>query len=612
MSTLISLDSVSHRIGSKQLFEGLSLNIGAGARLGICGPNGSGKSTLLGILAGTIIPDDGRVVQRRDISVAYVPQKDTFHDSLSISETLLQRLEEQAIQSIPQKKFDRQEAEQKVQSLLLQVGFVDFSQPTAVLSGGWRKRLSIALALAVEPDVLFLDEPTNHLDLAGLLWLQDLLNNASFAWALVSHDRYFLEHTITQVLEIAPCFAGGAFFAKCGYSQFLERRENFLEQEEQRISSLANKVRNELEWASRSPKARSTKSGHRLREASRLEQELQERRSRLQVEECKVSFSKSDRETKELVKFINVAFGFGDQLLLRRENFTVFSRSCLGILGTNGQGKSTLLKLIGGALEPTTGKVKQADFLRVVYFDQLRHALDMNASLRYALGDGNDQVPYQGKFVHIIGWARRFGFHPDELDKLVSQLSGGEQARLLLAKLATQEADLLILDEPTNDLDIPMLEALELMLLEFEGASVLVTHDRYMLNKVCSHFLGFTQDQGLVPFAEYEQWEATLIKPTNRTPAEAAATLSTPKQTEEPKPIGAGKKSFQYKRSCDQIERKIQKAEKNLADIQVLSTDPAAHKDHQASALLAARLAAASAEVEELYREWEKILEAGE
>lgn len=586
MGSLISLDAVSHSIGSKQLFENLVLSVNEGMRLGVIGPNGSGKSTLIKLIAGIIEPSEGRVTRNSKIEVGYVPQVDDFNDNHQIIKVIHDKLI---------KVFTEEEVRIRSEKYLSLVGFTDNEQKVSELSGGWRKRLALAIALAFEPEVLLLDEPTNHLDLEGLLWLENLLNTSTFAWVLISHDRYFLERTVTDILEIAPYYVSGIKKYPGKYKEFLEKREQFFEQEESATASLANKVKTELEWASRMPKARATKANYRMQEAERLHSELKERRFRLKSETTNLSFTSSSRQTKDLVEFINVSFNYADKKILEKSNFLIQNRNCLGILGVNGQGKSTLLRLIGGSINPAAGKVKHANFLKIVYFDQLRSSLDSASSLKIALTDGYEQVIYQDKPIHFISWAKRFGFNADDLDKPVNSLSGGEQARVLLSMLVRKEADLLILDEPTNDLDVNMLEKLEEMLNEFDGGVVLVTHDRYMLENVCTHFLGFNSNNELLPFSSYEQWQSSL------------KLVNDNKSSSKVKKNSESKLTKELSKEYSQIEKKIAKAEQVLTEVMNKAGDPAMHSNHEASQKINSELKEAKDKVDALYARWEEL-----
>ncbi|MCI5065570.1 ABC-F family ATP-binding cassette domain-containing protein [bacterium] len=591
MSALVQLDSVSVQLGEKQVFQDLRLTVPQRARIGIVGPNGSGKSTLLRVMAELLVPDSGRVLVESTLRTAYVPQNEEFDEDQSVSEAMSARL----------KGVHHADPEVAGAKALSRAGFSDFSLPVKQLSGGWKKRLSLAAAMAREPELLLLDEPTNHLDREGLLWLERYLQTASFGWVMVSHDRYFLNETVEKIMEISPIFPNGFFESSGNFLEYRAKRAEFLEQEAKRTSSLANKARRELEWASRSPKARTGKASFRLKEAARLKEELRSARSRQQDPEKFTAFQSSERGSKELVELIKVTFGFDETPLIRQLSFTLRNRSCLGILGANGQGKSTLLRLIGGELTPDTGKVKQVAGLRIVYFDQLRESLREWKTLGELLGDGSDSVVYGGRPCHVIGWGARFGFQAEDHRKPLSTLSGGEQARALLSVLVRQEADLLLLDEPTNDLDIPMLEALEKMILEFPGAVVLITHDRFMLDEVCTSFLGFLQEGTVREFADREQWLAEqerqqeVSAPKEKVAASEKASPSSPKFT------------YNDQREYSKIERKIEKAEAALVAIEERAADPKLHEDPEQSIAISEELADAKRAVEALYDRWEEL-----
>jgi ATP-binding cassette subfamily F protein uup len=593
MSAGIQLDNISIQIGAKTLFQNLALTISKTSRLGIVGPNGSGKSTLLRILAVLQEPDVGRVVSSGSLRVAYVPQMEEFRAGCSALEVAMERLE---------RTLSGKDSQVVAARALTKAGFNDISAQVSTLSGGWRKRLSLAIALAAEPELLLLDEPTNHLDLSGLLWLEHTLNNASFGWALVSHDRYFLEKTAKRILEIAPVYAQGTFESRGSYLEFKENRAAFLEQESKRTSALANIAKRELDWASRSPSARTGKASFRLKNAQRLKQELASAKARQEREQTVTSFQSSERATKELVKLIKCSFSYEDKQLISNLSIDIPGRTCLGLLGANGQGKSTLLKLFGGKLQPSTGKVKHVQGLKIVYFDQLRGSLAEWRTLGELLGEGFDHIVYQGKQVHIAGWGKRFGFDTADHPKAISDLSGGEQARALLSVLVRQEADLLLLDEPTNDLDIGMLELLENMILEFSGAVVLVSHDRFMLDEVCTQFLGFMPDGRLEFFASFEQWQDAVTSEQSEKKETSAKSVTRSKSP-------STKMSYKDTREFGTIEADILKAEARLAEIEILAAQPDSHSNAEKSVAISQQLSDAKGEVERLYQRWE-VLEA--
>ncbi len=333
--------------------------------------------------------------------------------------------------------------------------------------------------------MLLLDEPTNHLDLDGILWLEKLLvSSRLLAYVVISHDRAFLDRVANRVVEVAPHYPGGTFISAGSYTTFLEKRAEYLEARTQYRDSLANRVRRELEWLGRGPKARTTKSQARIDETERLMADLAQVRSELNTSQAGIELTGSGRRTKRLVVASGVHKTLGGRELFNDLDLVLQPGQRLGVVGANGSGKSTLLKFLAGWLESDSGVIRRAHQLQVAYFDQDREHLDQTLSLRRALAPEGDTVLYRDREVHVVTWARRFQFRDDQLDQPVSELSGGEQARIHIARLMLRPADLLLLDEPTNDLDIPTLEVLEASLPDFPGALVLVSHDRYLLDRV--------------------------------------------------------------------------------------------------------------------------------
>src|SRR5581483_6091737 len=508
---LLNSNKVSKAFGVVPLFRNVSLSIQEGDRLGLIGPNGSGKSTLLQIFAGHIPPDTGEVVVRNGARLVYVPQDSEFEPTETPRSVMQQALR---LASVPEPEWPGREAE-----ALGRAGFRDFDADAATLSGGWRKRLSIAHALIQNPAILLLDEPTNHLDLAGIEWLEKLLEAAPFASVIVSHDRYFLENVPTRMAELSRVYPDNMFFSPGNYSAFLEQKAEFLHAQAKRQSALENRVRTELEWLRRGPKARTTKSKARIDNAGNLIAELSDLKSRTQTATTDINFTASGRKTKRLVHLEGVGFGFEEESLFEDLTFTITSGTRVGLVGANGSGKTTLLQLLRGDLAPRRGEIQRADGLRIVYFDQ-RRRIDPDLTLRRALAPESDSVIYRDRVIHIASWAARFLFSNEQLDQPVSKLSGGERARVLIANLMLEPADLLLLDEPTNDLDIPTLEILEESLLDFEGALVLVTHDRYLLDRIATVVLGLDGGRAAA-FADYSQWAAeqkTALKPSKSRP----------------------------------------------------------------------------------------------
>jgi ABC transport system ATP-binding/permease protein len=593
---IINAQKIGKAYGASPLFEDISFTISEGDRIGLIGPNGSGKSTLLGILCGRIEPDSGEVAVRKHTRLSYVIQESQFAPGETVRSVIAKA---RARSAAP-------EAERagRLFETLGRAGFENFDTEAAALSGGWRKRLAIAEALVQQPDILLLDEPTNHLDLEGIEWLEELLRAESFACVVVSHDRYFLENVATQTVELSRAYPGGLLRVPGNYSAFLEKKEEFLLAQEKHQESLENRVCNEIEWLRRGPKARTTKAKARINTANQLISELAELNTRTRTASAKIDFSATDRKTKRLVELDHVSYAIGGRTLFADLDFTITAGKRVGLVGPNGSGKTTLLRLLRGEMQPTSGEIRRADFLRVVYFDQNR-VLDADVTLRLALAPDSDSVVYQDRVVHVASWASRFLFTSEQLNQPVGRLSGGERARVLIAQLMLQPADLLLLDEPTNDLDIPTLEILEESLLEYAGALVLVTHDRYMLDRVSTMVLGLDGRGGAQSFADYLQWEVWQAE--RRQLARAASDDSAAKPVQAIESSAKKKLSYLEAREFSTIEERIAQAEKVLQEKRASAEDPAIASD--AARLLNAHTEMEQAQraVDELYSRWAEL-----
>jgi ATP-binding cassette subfamily F protein uup len=591
---ILNAQAISKAFGATSLFRDISFTVDEGDRIGLIGPNGSGKSTLLKILAGEIEPDSGEVSVRKLTRISYVEQDSEFAAGAtvrSVIETALKRAR------VPETDW-----EARLRETLGRAGFVDFEAEAVTFSGGWRKRLAIIEALVQKPDVLLLDEPTNHLDLAGIEWLEAALASSPFACVVISHDRYFLENVATQMAELNRAYPGGLLRVNGNYSQFLETKQEFLAAQSRRQEALENRVRIEKEWLRRGPKARTTKSKARIDRANELIGELADLGGRMQTRSAGIDFNATDRQTKRLVTLEEVAYSAGNKKLFNGLNFVITAGMRVGLVGPNGSGKTTLLRLLSGEIEPDAGSIQRATALRVVYFEQNRQ-MDESLTLRRALAPESDSVVYQDRVIHVASWAARFLFTGEQLNQPVSRLSGGEKARVLIANLMLQPADLLLLDEPTNDLDITTLEILEESLLEYPGALVLVTHDRYMLDRISNVVLGLDGSGGAERFADYLQWESWLAE--RKQPREQNL-----RQIEKPASTTSKKKlSYLEAREWADIEGRIATAEETLQQKQAVLEDPAVAVD-------ALRLQAALAEAEEaksavdiLYTRWAELEE---
>lgn len=594
MSLLLSCQGLTKSYGPRPLFSGISLGISEGERMGLIGPNGSGKSTLLKLWAALEKPDAGDVSRRRDVRLGYLSQTDDLPPSMTVEEALADALRDSPL--------DAHERDFEVSLMLGSLGFAQPQQSVQALSGGWRKRLALARALIRKPDLLLLDEPTNHLDLEGILWLEALLKEVPFAFVLVSHDRYFLENVTNRVVELSRAYADGFLSVKGNYSEFLTRKEDYLAAQATRQDALDTQVKREIEWLRRGPQARTTKAQGRIKEAGRLIDDLAEVKFRnSQDRAVDIDFSASGRRTHVLLAAKDIEKRMGGRTLFSHLSFTLSPGLKMGLLGPNGSGKTTLIRLLTGELAPDAGTLKKANDLRVVWFDQNRQTLDKTVSLRRALSPASDTVIYRNSPLHVSGWAKKFLFRPDQLDVPVSQLSGGEQARILLANLMLMPADLLILDEPTNDLDIPSLEVLEDSLQDFPGALLLVTHDRYLLDRVATDVLALDGQGGSAFFAGYEQWERhqTRSTPSQLVVAKAPAKPSAPSPS--------SRLTASERRELKGMEDTIMAAESDVEALEAQLHDPDVASDHAKLQACWDGLESARIRVAESYTRWEEL-----
>jgi ATP-binding cassette subfamily F protein uup len=607
MAPLLTAQSVCKRFGAVPLLENLSLAVNEGDRIGLIGPNGAGKSTLLALLASEQEADSGEVVLRKRATVSYVRQDSQFGPEVTVRGVIEAAMERAAV--------PHDEREQRLRETLGRAGFVDagaanaatFDTQAASLSGGWRKRLALVEATVLRPDVLLLDEPTNHLDIDGIEWLEQTLGAASFAVVVVTHDRYFLESIASDIIELNRVYSGGLLRVRGGYSKFLEAREAYRESQERVQEGLRNRVRTEIEWLRRGPKARATKAKARIDNANALIGKLADVDARLRVSATDLRFDANERQTKRLIEMDGVTIALGGREIVHDLSFVLTNGAKLGIVGPNGSGKTTILRAITGELQAIAGRVVRAGTLRIVYLSQLRE-LDPNLTLRRTLAPDSDSVVYQGAVVHVAGYAAKFLFTGDQLNQPVERLSGGERARVLLARLMLQPADVLILDEPTNDLDIPTLEILEEALLDFAGALVLVTHDRYLLDRVTGSVLGLDGRGNAALFASYAQWEEWRGFGTNQDCAEAAA-REVSDMSSAPSATMRKKLSYMEQREYDSIDAHIHVVDGRLKNAKERVADPNVTVDAEALIAALAELEAAQAEHDRLLERWLELSE---
>lgn len=573
MTVFLGAHNLGMSFGAKTLFEDLCFMIIENDRIGLIGPNGSGKSTLCKILAGVEDADSGYVSKKQGLRVGYASQDPVFPDA---------SLEEVLLQASPNLT--------KARILLSKAQFTDFTVNASTLSGGWKKRLDILRAMMTEPDLLILDEPTNHLDLAGILWLEQFLSREVAAYLVVSHDRYFLENITNKVIEINPCFPKGLMISEGNMSDFMTHKEAFLKAQAEEQRSLAGVVRQEVDWLRTSPRARTTKSTARIKKAYELIDSLSEVKTRNTISKVSLEFNGSERETRKLLTGVNITKSLGNKQLFKGLNITLSPGTRLGIVGENGTGKTTLLKILAQQIALDKGTLKYAQDLQLVYFDQHREQIHPDTTIREALCPHADYVNYRGQEIHVNGWAKKFLFSQDRLSLPVRCLSGGEKARIQIAHLMLKPADILFLDEPTNDLDIPTLEIIEESLKEFPGAVVLISHDRCLMDRVCNQIIGLGADLEEHHFADYNQWEeAKRPAPTQVKNTKASPKIPIPK-----------KLSYLEKKELEGMEDAIMAAEALVEDLHKKLENPTPD--------LYTQVEQAQNKLDALYDRWQHLL----
>ncbi|MFZ2395757.1 MAG: ABC-F family ATP-binding cassette domain-containing protein [Smithella sp.] len=593
MAVLLNLDKISKSFGTKALFTDLCLTVNEGDKIGIIGDNGTGKTTLTKIMVNLEDVDTGNIAIRKNLKTAYIPQVSNYMPNATVWDIV-------AGTAIT----DFKSADVKTATSLSIVGFDDHTVKVNTLSGGWTKRLDIACGIVNEPELLILDEPTNHLDYQALAWLENFLGSARFTWVMVSHDRFLLERCANRIVEISKRYEGNIFQSEGRYDDFLEKHLLYIEQQNKLEGVMSNKVRAEIEWLRRGPKARRTKAKYRIDEAHNLIKDLADLKEKKQTSRTEIEFSASNRKTKVLVKIKNIGKSFGDKHILK--NFTVNFTTGLriGLLGGNGVGKTTLLKLLSKQIEPDSGSVDHADNLKIVYFDQARESLQQQKTIKQFLADGNDTVIFKDRSVHLVSWIKRFGFSTEQINSTIASLSGGEQARILIAKLMLQPADILLLDEPTNDLDIRTIETLEENLLDFGGLLVIVSHDRYMISRVCGLFIGFTTDAQAELFADYEQWEESLKTNKKENAADA-------RKTDKDKGPKKEKRKLSYKEKLElqEVEKQIEILHDKIKLREAQLADPKNFSDYILLHKLTEEIAADKEALDKFYHRWEYLSE---
>ena len=607
MAILATAQNLSKSFGARPLFDGVCFTLAEGERVGLIGPNGAGKTTLLRILAGMDTPDRGELSLRRGLRVGHVAQVPVFSAGRTVRETIMEGVEGITDHELAWRVGAR--ADELISRLDLGSSQAGADAVVDSLSGGWRKRVALARELLRAPELLLLDEPTNHLDVESILWLEKLLAAAPFATVTITHDRLFLQRVANRILELDRRNAGGLLSVDGDYATFVERKADRMAAQERREASLRNTLRRETEWLRAGAPARTTKQQARIQRAEALAGEVDALASRNLVRTADIDFAGTGRNPRRLIEARAIAKSYGDKIIFRGLDLFLGPGSRVGLIGPNGCGKSTLLRVLVGDEPPDAGQILRADGLQVAYFAQHREALDPNLSVVDTLCPGGDHVTFRGARVHVSGYLARFLFRSEHAKLAVGQLSGGEQSRLAIARLMLRPANLLVLDEPTNDLDLDTLQVLEDSLLGFEGAVLLVTHDRYFLDRVTRKLLAFHTRLGeegrissMVGLHQWESWRAEEEEAT------IAASAARAKTTEAPSvPTPRRKLSYHDQRDWDTIEARIAEAEAGLPALRAEQDSPEVVTNHTRLVELETEIAAAQAEVDHLYARWAEL-----
>lgn len=610
---LLHANEISKTHSIRTLFSKISVHVDHGDRIGVIGPNGAGKSTLLKILAGQDQPDTGEIITPSAVSSVYIPQVDVFDEGKTVFDVVLGVAPEHAANHL--------DPETIAEIALSRVGFKENQWTTLAskLSGGWRKRLSTARALSScgnEPDLVLLDEPTNHLDLAGIDWLEEFLTQriggqAAYASIFVTHDRLFLEQVATRIIEISDAYPGGLLSVDGNYTEFVRRRAEFVDGQAKAVQSLANEVRRDNVWLGRGAQGRQTKQKKQIDASADRRAQLGELRARNEAATnigAKVEFSATDRQTKKLIAATEISKAYGDLRLFSNLDLVLGVGDCVGLLGANGSGKTTLIKTLTSEIKSDEGSIQYSDPIpKIVVFSQHREDFPPSTPLGEALCPVSDRVIFRGQTMHVTSWARRFMFRDDQLTQPVGSLSGGELARVHIARIMLEQADVLVLDEPTNDLDIPTLELLEESLQGFPGAVILVTHDRAMLDALATKIIVLNGTGEHHTCMSLDQ----AIKVLNaRTEAENESKLPKAKTEKiiKTRDLSQPKKlSYMDQREFDSIEEKILEADEQIETAQAALNDPKVLADHEKMTKACKVLDDAQAESARLYARWDEL-----
>ena len=615
----ISMHGISLSFGGVPLFDGIDLTVERRERIGLVGRNGSGKSTLLRLIEGSLKPDSGAASVLKGAHIAYLSQQVPHDIPGTAFDVVASGIRQYADLVTKQRsaglldedttpmaeKLDRthhtpeMEGGWYLSKMLSQLG-VDAGRAFNSLSAGLKRQVLLKRALAGEPEILLLDEPTNHMDIDSIKELENMMVRFAGALIFVTHDRMFLQRIATRIVEIDR---GRLFDQACDYETFLVRRSVDRETEETQNALFDKKLQQEEHWVRGGIKARRTRNEGRVRELERMREIRRSRRERPGT--VKMEAHEAERSGTLVAKADNISFNYGDTQIISKFSTTILKGDRIGILGPNGSGKTTLLRILLGMLSPETGTIRLGASLQISYFDQLLEQLDENKTAIENVGDGTDTVTVNGKTRHIVGYLQDFLFSPDQARSLVSVLSGGERNRLMLARLFTLPSNLLVLDEPTNDLDVETLDLLEDLLMSYAGTILLVSHDRTLINNIVTSTLVFEGESVVKEYVGgYDDW--LRQRPQDAKPRKASFRKQDVLLAQTP--IARLKLGFKQQKELDALPDTIEWLEREQHDLFQGMGDPGFYKKDRADIVAANdRLEAVKKLLEDAYARWEKL-----
>ncbi|MCF6150470.1 MAG: ATP-binding cassette domain-containing protein [Candidatus Kuenenia sp.] len=590
---LISLQDVTIGFGHPLLIEHANLQIERDEKVCLLGRNGSGKSTLLKLINGDIMPDSGDIVRQKGLRTAYLPQEIPNEIKSTVSDIL-----SDAFKKLPAYERKGNHQIDKIISQMQLDPFTEFN----TLSSGLKRRVLLARGLICDPDILLLDEPTNHLDIDSITWLEEFLMRYSGTLLFVTHDRSFLKKLSTRIVELDR---GNLSSWACNYETFLTRKQAVLDAEEKQNALFDKKLAQEEKWIRQGIKARRTRNEGRVRELEKMRKIRGERRQR--AGSALIQTQESERSGAIVIKVEGATYGYDTPPIINNFSTTIMRGDKVGIIGPNGSGKTTLLRLLLGQLTPQKGTVHHGTQLQIAYFDQLRAQLDENKSVLDNVGEGNDVITFNGKPRHVIGYLQNFLFSPDRVRDSVKTLSGGERNRLLLAQLFTRPSNVLVMDEPTNDLDVETLELLEELLLDYQGTLLLVSHDRAFLNNVATSTLVFEGEGRINEYVGgYDDWlRQRIVNIQNDFHGKPPVSKA---ETDNKQSKRLRKLSYKEKRELESLPHQIELLETEQQQLfQIMSDRMFYQKGKDEIERLKGRASAIEYELAEAFQRWESL-----